>query len=87
MHDGKDHIDAAWLSAFTQADQRTAATRISGIWPQDNGRRVFEDGQRFFSFQERNVVEMPATLLVDRNRDDFKAVAVQMIDDGSSRLK
>ena len=84
MHDRKDHIDASCLSAFTQANQRATATRICGIRRKHDFRRVLENGQRFFSFQQRNIVEMPAALLVDGHRHDFEAVAIQVIDYGRS---
>ena len=84
MHDRKDHIDASCLSAFTKANQRAAATRICGIRRKHDFRRVFENGQRLFSFQQRNIVEMPAPLLVDSYRHDFEAVTIQVINYGRS---
>ena len=82
MHDWKDHIDASGFSTFTQANQRGAAAGVRGIWRQHDFGRVLEDGQRFFSFQQRNVVKQPAPLLVDGDRHNFEAVAIQVIDDG-----
>jgi len=58
-----------------------------GFGGSTNLRRVFEDRERFLSFEQRNVVEMPATLLVNRHRHDLKSITVQMSDYGRSRLK
>ena len=82
MHDGKDHIDASRLSTFTETNQRAASAGVRWIWRQHDFRRVLENGQRFFSFQQRNIVEKPASLLVDGDRHNLEAVAIQVIDDG-----
>src|SRR5438046_7262808 len=87
MHYRKDHIDALGLSAFTQANQRATAARICRIRRKHDCRRVFEDGQRLLSFQQRNIVEMPAPLLIDGYRHDFEALPIEVINYGRSCLK
>jgi hypothetical protein len=84
---GKTTSIVRGFSASTQTDQGAAAARIGGIGREQDFRCVFEDRERFLSFEQRNVIEMPATLLVNRHRHDFKSTTVQMSDYGRSRLK
>ena len=79
MNNGEHYIDRFRFAA-TPRHQRAASLGVGEVRRQDDAWRVFENGQRFFSFEEREIVQAPAALLVDCDWHDFKPFAIEVVD-------